>query len=50
MLPKMWNREAVKKALDVAHDAEFDLRYDAMCKEKNLVNKIPATKVDIKAL
>jgi len=38
MLPKIWNREAVKKALDVAHDAEFDLRYDAMCKEKNIVN------------
>ena len=40
ILPELWNRESLKQSHDRVTDAKFDLRYEVMCKEKGVANKI----------
>ena len=35
LIPDVWKREATKQSLDKIHDMSFDLRYEALMKEKN---------------
>ena len=35
LIPDVWKREATKQSLDKIHDMQFDLKYDALMKEKN---------------
>jgi len=36
LIPDVWKREATKQSLDKIHDMQFDLKYEALMKEKNL--------------
>lgn len=36
LLPQVFQREAIKKSIDMNHDAAFDLKYEAMLKEKGV--------------
>ena len=44
LIPDVWKREATKQSLDKIHDMSFDLKYEALMKEKNR----PATQELIK--
>ena len=35
LIPDVWKREATKQSLDKIHDMSFDLKYEALLKEKN---------------
>ena len=35
LIPDVWRREATKQSLDKIHDMSFDLKYEALKKEKN---------------
>ena len=35
LIPDVWKREATKQSLDKIHDMQFDLKYEALMKEKN---------------
>lgn len=35
LIPDVWKRESTKQALDKIHDMQFDLKYEALMKEKN---------------
>ena len=47
VLPDLWTREAHKQALDRVADAKFDLRYEAMCKERGVQSKVTIEKMTI---
>ena len=35
LIPDVWKRESTKQSLDKIHDMQFDLKYEALMKEKN---------------
>ena len=35
IIPDVWKREATKQSLDKIHDMQFDLKYEALMKEKS---------------
>ncbi len=50
LLPSTWKREADKQVNDYIHDEIFDRKYEAMLKEKNIVNAqqlVPRTRQEL---